>query len=105
MGDSTLIHELTHVWQYEQIGAVYMPRALRAQFSAKAYDYGGAAALRAFSLKDQDLLAFNLEQQADIVEDYFRIRNGLPPHWGGGRADDLVVYEKILNPIKTNKSV
>lgn len=37
--DQTLIHELTHVWQYENTGAVYMPNALSAQWFGDGYDY------------------------------------------------------------------
>ncbi len=99
MKQSTLIHELVHVWQYQQIGAVYMPRALRAQYTRWGYNYGGVAKLRAYLAKGQDFLAFNLEQQADIVEDYFRIRQGLSPKWGRGQQSDLDVYEKILHPL------
>lgn len=99
MGDSTLIHELMHVWQYQQLGAVYMPRAIRAQSTTMGYDYGGVEALKAHLLKGQNFEAFNFEQQADIVEDYFRIRNGKPPCWGAGEKKDLWVYEKILGTV------
>ena len=34
MDDATLIHELTHVWQYQHGGAIYIPEALGAQGSA-----------------------------------------------------------------------
>ncbi len=99
MSPSILIHELVHIWQYEQIGAVYMPRALRAQATRMGYNYGGLATLRAYLAEGRDFLAFNLEQQADIVEDYFRIRRGLTPKWGRGQRSDLDVYEKILSPL------
>ncbi len=99
MSDSTLIHELTHIWQYEQIGAVYMPRAIRAQYTIAGYNYGGVTSLLAYLQKDQDMLAFNLEQQADIVKDYFRIQNGWTPSWGNGKQGDLLVYEKTLKPL------
>lgn len=99
MSESTLIHELMHVWQYEHLGAVYMPRALRAQFSEVGYNYGGVAALKACLLKGQDIRSFNLEQQADIVEDFFRIQKGLNPCWGHGTKQDMPVYQKVLAPV------
>ena len=99
MSDSTLIHELMHVWQYEKGGAVYMPRAIRAQYSKMAYDYGGVEALKECLLKGQNFKAFNFEQQADIVEDYFRIKNGEAPCWGNARIKDLWVYGKVLEGV------
>jgi hypothetical protein len=38
---SELVHELVHVWHYEQMGAAYTVRALRAQRSKEGYNYGG----------------------------------------------------------------
>lgn len=104
MSKSTLIHELMHVWQYEQMGAVYMPRAIRAQFSEMGYNYGGVEALKAHSLKGLDVRSFNLEQQADIVEDYYRISKGRSPCWGGGTKKDLWLYRKVLKPVLENGS-
>lgn len=91
------IHELVHVWQYEQMGAVYMPRALAAQKTKEGYDYGGVEVLEKFAYKG--LAAFNLEQQADIIADYFRIKNDIKPKWGNATKADLPVYEIYLNQI------
>jgi hypothetical protein len=43
-----LVHELTHVWQYQHIGWRYLWQAIRVQLQlgAQAYDYGGAAGLQ-----------------------------------------------------------
>ena len=85
------VHELVHIWQYEQIGARYMSRALQAQTSESGYNYGGIEMLK----KHQKigLRAFNMEQQADIVCDYFRIKNGLQPQWSLATRHDLPIYE------------
>ena len=98
MPDSILIHELMHVWQYEQMGAVYIPKALAAQHSKHGYDYGGLEALeehQAIGLK-----AFNLEQQADIVADYYRIKNDIKPQWAKATKADLGVYESYIGEIR-----
>lgn len=92
------IHELVHVWQYEQIGAVYIPRALAAQKSAEGYNYGGIERLQQFAYKG--LSAFNLEQQAEIIADYFRIKNDLKPAYGNGTQADLPIYEKYVEEIR-----
>jgi hypothetical protein len=67
------IHELMHIWQYQHFGSIYIGRAIKAQRSKEGYDYGGVANLYKVMLSGGSLLAFNFEQQADIVEDYFKI--------------------------------
>lgn len=98
MSNSILIHEMVHVWQYEQLGAKYMPMALAAQRSAMGYNYGGVEALEKYL--DEGLKAFNLEQQADIIADYYRIKNDFKPHWGKGSRLDLSIYEVYVNEIR-----
>jgi hypothetical protein len=62
-----LIHELTHVWQYEIMGLLYIPRALYAQhFTKGKYNYGGHK-----NIINKRLSEFNLEQQAEIVKDFY----------------------------------
>lgn len=98
MSDALLIHELVHIWQYEQLGAIYMPQALVAQKSGAGYDYGGLHGLRNALRMTGDLRNFNLEQQGDIVADYFRIRNGQAPEWGNGQPKHLAIYAAIIQP-------
>lgn len=83
-----LIHELTHVWQYERNGAIYMPQALHAQFRGAGYKYGGAAGLR----EAAGLAAFNREQQAQIVQDFFRMRRSHP---------DIDLYASFVEEVST----
>ncbi len=68
-----LVHELTHVWQYQETGWRYMLLALKAQFShgAHAYDYGGEHGLEDFFQKGGRWVDFNLEQQGDIARAYY----------------------------------
>ncbi|MBK8667976.1 MAG: hypothetical protein IPN89_00350 [Saprospiraceae bacterium] len=67
------IHELMHVWQYQHFGSIYIARAFKAQRSEEGYDYGGVANLYQVMLRGGSLLEFNFEQQADIIEDYYKI--------------------------------
>lgn len=103
MQNSLLIHELVHVWQYQHLGLVYIPRALSAQHFGAGYDYGGVAKLRDYRQKGRRLLDFNYEQQADIVADYYRIKNGYRPRWGGGGLADLPVYEYFVEQLKVGR--
>lgn len=83
MNDHTLIHELTHVWQYESMGARYMPKAIHAQATMgdAAYQYGGLTGLEAARAAGKPLTSFTMEQQGDILGDYYvlRFQNGAAP--------------------------
>ena len=102
MDRATLIHELTHVWQYEQRGPQYMWDALQAQSSAEGYDYGGAAGLRQRMDDGLTLTSFNEEQQAHIVEDYYRLCCG---DWrdvvGGAEPFDLPLYAHFVDTVSS----
>ncbi|MCU0346552.1 MAG: hypothetical protein MUC59_06400 [Saprospiraceae bacterium] len=99
---ATFIHELVHVWQYQEMGAAYMSRALRAQRTKEGYNYGGVEQLREARQRGAQLTDFNLEQQADIVSDYFAIREGYRPVWGKGTKDDLPVYQYFMGQIRND---
>ena len=70
----TLIHELTHVWQYQHGGTSYISVALGTQIAATishgsrnfAYDYRISAG--------QSFFDFTPEQQGLLVENYFAMR-------------------------------
>jgi hypothetical protein len=71
-----LVHELTHVWQYQTQGWSYAPEAIWAQVT-EGYSYtpDGQSPDQALLLARQvgrTLTSFNLEQQGDILADYFR---------------------------------
>ncbi len=99
MSDCLLIHELVHTWQYHRLGMVYILRALVAQRSKQGYDYGGTEALREVYLRLGKMDEFNLEQQADIVADYCRIKKGLGPAWGKGSWVDLPLYQYFVDQL------
>ncbi len=100
MENSIFIHELIHVWQYQQMGAVYIWKALRAQKTKMGYNYGGVSALKSHLKKQKTFFNFNLEQQGDIVADYYRIKEGYSPHWGHGKVEDLPVYHTFIRQMK-----
>jgi hypothetical protein len=95
--EAILIHELVHVWQYCQQGAAYIPRALRAQGTAMGYNYGGVTALR----KAQHITEFNLEQQGDLVMDYFLLLQDRQASWAPEAGEtDLPLYETFVDQIR-----
>src|SRR5262249_3673657 len=70
----TVVHELTHVLQYEQAGSVYLGQAIHAQATrgGDAYNYGGPDGLVSAKAAGKHFRDFNREEQAQIAQDYFR---------------------------------
>lgn len=73
-----LMHELTHVWQFQQIGWRYLQKTISVQMKLgmAAYNYNGKhgskkAALKAAHAEKRRLMDFNFEQQGDIARDYY----------------------------------
>ncbi|MBW3593712.1 MAG: hypothetical protein KY396_08460, partial [Actinobacteria bacterium] len=94
----TMIHELTHVWQFEVTGPFYMSEAIHAQVGGAGYNYGyvenggtvtipvdyagtekeiGAGSSTGLGAEDElnaaagNFGAFNREQQGQILMHYF----------------------------------
>ena len=101
MSDDTLIHELVHVWQYETSGAIYMPQAIHAQVWGEGYKYKSVAGLKAAKNAGKDIRSFNREQQAQIVQDFYLIKQGRAPHDTGGTAADLPLYAYFVKDVST----
>jgi hypothetical protein len=100
MSNTTLIHELVHIWQYQNIGLTYIPRALRAQHSKEGYNYGGLERLKRYQKEGKTIFSFNLEQQAEIISDYYNLKNGYPLHYSQATYSDLAVYEYFVNQVR-----
>lgn len=68
-----LVHELTHVWQYQRMGWRYLVLALNLQMKhgAHAYDYGAEKGLLDRLSQGWKFADFNLEQQGDIARAYY----------------------------------
>ena len=88
INEATMIHELCHVWQFQETGPFYMAEALHAQFKEEqlAYNYGytdenngnGAESrLKAVFTDNPGITAaqafdkFNREQQAQIIKHFY----------------------------------
>jgi hypothetical protein len=93
--ESTLIHELTHVWQYEQDGAIYITEALQAQHSDVGYGYGGVDGLEKQLANGGSLTSFNREQQGNVLEEYYEMRTA------GTTPDVLPLYEFFVREAST----
>jgi hypothetical protein len=69
---SLMVHELTHVYQYERVGSLYISQGLWVQFrfGRQAYNYGGADGLLAGRTAGKRFSDYNREQQSQITQDY-----------------------------------
>lgn len=67
-----LVHELTHTYQFERVGSVYIGQALLEQkrYGRAAYFYGGAEGLRKAYADGKCYRDYNREQQGKITQDY-----------------------------------
>ncbi|HEY46056.1 MAG TPA: DUF4157 domain-containing protein [Anaerolineae bacterium] len=77
---SWLAHELTHVWQYQYDGWIYLFEALRTQLKLgpDSYEYGWETGLIEARAQNKKLRDFNREQQGAIVQHYYyRYKQGL----------------------------
>lgn len=68
---ATFVHELVHIWQFENFGSPYIVRSLRAQFSKAGYDYGGVKSISLGGHENNRLLDYNYEQMAELVKDAY----------------------------------
>lgn len=63
-----LVHEVGHVWQYEQMGTSYIPGALHAQYlSASKYDWRNE-----IKRGLDDWRQFNIESQCQFIQHIYR---------------------------------
>jgi hypothetical protein len=88
-----LAHELTHAWQYQHQGWMYLVRAILAQVRErdKAYDYGGEDGLYEARRLGKRFHDFNPEQQGNIVQHYYaRMR----------MSRDIRVFQSYINDLQ-----
>lgn len=83
----TLIHEMTHVWQYQHGGTSYISISLGAQIAAQI-SQGNRNFAYAYQISPgQSFFDFMPEQQALLVENYFamlRDQAAIPAHQAAG---------------------
>lgn len=84
------IHEMMHVWQFQNFGSMYLFRAMKAQLSHTVYDFGGIENLYQKMLAGKSLQDFNFEQQAEIIETYFM--SVVKPEDFGSMDRQVLVY-------------
>jgi hypothetical protein len=68
-----VVHELTHVYQYERVGTRYLGEAIYWLVKTRrdCYQYGGPQGLATACIAGRHFRDFNREQQAMIIQDYY----------------------------------
>ncbi len=74
MEDWVLIHELTHIWQYQTQGTRYISSSACAQLQA-AISSGDRNAAYSYTPGERSIYDYPAEQQASIVEDWYKNRS------------------------------
>ncbi len=101
MRDAILIHETVHVWQFLTFGSVYILKALKAQHSKQGYNYGSIPGLVKMQKEKKGLLAFNFEQQGDIIMDYYRLLQRSPEQMND---QVLLLYRHFVQDLYGNSN-
>jgi hypothetical protein len=92
------VHELTHIWQYQNFGAGYIAAALAAQKTAAGYNYTFTEGWYKGSFFD-----LNAEQQADFVQDtYLKKKGYYPQYFVQNHVNESGVHERFLKEMNTN---
>jgi hypothetical protein len=95
------VHELTHVYQYERVGSIYIPQAIHAQNTAVGYNYGDGAGLVQAKAQGRHYRSFNREQQAQIAQDYYRVV--IAGGGGGLSAAERAAYDFFIGELRAGK--
>lgn len=97
---ATFIHEMTHVWQYQNKILSPVAEAVKLNIKFK-FDYAAAYGYTLDAKKD--LVEYNMEQQASIVQDYFSLKKDGYYSFFFGRCENTgtdaekeKLYEKVL---------
>jgi hypothetical protein len=91
-----LVHELTHVYQYERIGTRYLGEAIYVLIKTRrdCYNYGGAEGLNSACAAGRRYGDYNREQQAQIAQDYFDLHE---------KGSDVTAYEPFMAQVRAGE--
>jgi hypothetical protein len=95
---AVFLHEMTHVWQYyhgyHKIFQAILLELRHPFHYDRAYPY---------NLSDSSKFSsYNMEQQASIVEDWWRVTNNVSPGANTGTATSLSDYQPFIDQIRAS---
>jgi hypothetical protein len=91
-----VVHELTHVYQYENVGSRYLGEAIYMLIKTKrdCYNYGGREGLQHACRHGKCYRDFNREQQAKITQDFYDLRT---------QGKDVTAYEPFITQVRARE--
>ena len=94
-----VVHELTHVYQFELVGSIYIWQALQAQRTT-GYSYGGWQQLKEDWSRGKHYRDYNREQQGQIAQDYYNevVVKGL-----GAKDPICRAYDPFIDELKNGE--
>jgi hypothetical protein len=93
------VHEFGHVWQY----AIGMNKAVQMLAINDVYNGDYEAAYSYDLARNSNLSAFNMEQQASIIADFFFVVNKLPPLKNVGKSTTLNDYMPYITQVRSRR--
>jgi hypothetical protein len=102
-----LVHESTHVWQYQTRGTNYITDSVYHNASGQIATGNRNVAYMNYQLQpNSNLSDFTAEEQATIVADYYEItrlhqNDATPPQWVVVRRPDLPIYERLIQQVRS----
>jgi hypothetical protein len=103
-----LVHEVTHVWQYQTRGTSYITDSVYHNASGQIATGDRNVAYMNYQLQpDSSLSNFTAEEQATIVADYYEMtrlhqNDANPPAWVALRRRDLPIYERLIRQVRSS---
>ncbi|PID86196.1 MAG: hypothetical protein CSB13_04210 [Chloroflexi bacterium] len=91
-----VVHELTHVFQYENVGSRYLGEAIYMLIKTKrdCYNYGGGTGLQDACAVGKCYCDFNREQQAKITQDFYDLTT---------QGKDVTAYEPFITQVRARE--
>jgi hypothetical protein len=91
-----VVHELTHVFQYENVGSRYLGEAIYMLIKTKrdCYNYGGRTGLQEACENGKCYCEFNREQQAKITQDFYDLST---------QGKDVTAYEPFITQVRARE--
>jgi len=102
-----LVHEMTHVWQYQTRGTDYITDSVYHNASGQIATGDRNVAYMNYRLSaGSNLSDFTAEEQATIVGDYYELtriyqNDASPPDWVRLRCPDLPIYERLIQQVRS----
>jgi hypothetical protein len=102
-----LVHEVTHVWQYQTRGTEYITDSVYHNASGQIATGNRNVAYMNYRLQQGSTMSdFTAEEQATIVGDYYEMtrihkNDTRPLAWIQLRSPDLPIYERLIAEVRS----